>query len=347
MTDPFPAQSSILAAEALATRLLPQYDLALPLRCRFFHRGDNDTYLVDTVDTGPAGDPPDPRRPNAPARCVLRVYRRGKHPLEEVQAEVAILQALHRAGIPVAPAIARRDGRTVTTLPALEGRRHAVLFDFAAGTLAGFQMTPHQSAHYGQAVARMHDAFDRLPGTFARPQLDLEALLERPIRRLAAFLPHRLHELSELRTLVTHLRRKLERLPRSRPHYGLCHGDLHKRNVLFAAGDAPTILDFDCTAYGWRAYDLAVLLWSTALQGMGTTLWEHYLRAYQETRPLSAAELEAVPAFVAARDLWAMGVEIGRVLDGAVGAGQLPDPYWERRFATLREWASTSGIGPP
>ena len=76
-----------------------------------------------------------------------------------------------------------------------------------------------------------------------------------------------------LRPLAAHLRRTFEALPRTPPHYGLCHGDLHKRNVLFGDDDGPSILDWDCAGYG-RAYDVAVLLWSTALQGLGTGLWD-------------------------------------------------------------------------
>jgi hypothetical protein len=78
--DPFPAQRSILSAEALAAHVLPQYDVSPPLRCEFLQQGDNDTYLVYTGS--PGGDAPDAR-----VRHVLRVYRRGKHPLPAVEAE--------------------------------------------------------------------------------------------------------------------------------------------------------------------------------------------------------------------------------------------------------------------
>ena len=63
------------------------------------------------------------------------------------------------------------------------------------------------------------------------------------------------------------------------------------------------LLDFDCASDGWRAYDLAVLLWSTALRGMGDGVWELFAAASQARRPLLPAELAAVPRFVAARHL--------------------------------------------
>lgn len=112
--------------------------------------------------------------------------------------------------------------------------------------------------------------------------------------------------------------------------------------------NAPAILDWDGTGYGWRAYDLAVLLWSTALQGLGTALWDAYIAGYQEPqepygypegRPLTEAELAAVPHFVAARHIWVMGVEMGHVLDGTWGVGRIDDRWLDCHLSTLSRWA--------
>jgi hypothetical protein len=39
-----------------------------------------------------------------------------------------------------------------------------------------------------------------------------------------------------------------------------------------------------------------------------------------------------------------MGVEVGRVLDGAAGRGPLPDHYWDRRLAALHAWCDSAGL---
>jgi Ser/Thr protein kinase RdoA (MazF antagonist) len=336
--DPFPAQRSIVSAAALAARLLPRYDLPPPVRCELLQQGDNDTYLVRTGAPG---------LPDALARRILRVYRLGKHSRAAVEAEVALLDTLHASGVAVAPAVRQRDGAAVATLEAPEGPRHAVLFAFAPGDLAGFGMTLSQARRYGQEVARLHAAADVAPGRFDRRPLDLEALLDRPLAHLDVRLAHRPRDAATLRALAERLRGRLAALPRTGPQWGLCHGDLHKRNVVFAAGDAPTILDFDCAGAGWRAYDLAVFLWSTAMQGgLGTALWDRYLEGYLELRPLGPAERDAVPAFVAARDLWTMGGEAGHVEAGAAGCGPLSDSYWDRRLAALQAWCAAAGLGP-
>jgi Ser/Thr protein kinase RdoA (MazF antagonist) len=244
-----------------------------------------------------------------------------------------------RSGVPVAPALARRDGALITELRAPEGPRHAVLFAFAGGELAGFEMTPEQSHRYGRAVARLHAVADGAPRTFPRPRLDLAFLLDRPLRLLEERFGHRRADVGAVQSLAAHLRRSLAALPRTAPEWGLCHGDLHKRNVLFGPRDEPTILDWDGVGYGWRAYDLAVLLWSTVLQGLGPGLWDAYLRGYQERRRLSEPELGAVPAFVAVRHVWVMGVELGHVLDGTWGVGRVGDRWLDRHLATLGGWA--------
>ncbi|MDQ3701713.1 MAG: phosphotransferase, partial [Chloroflexota bacterium] len=272
MTRFFPAQSSILDAAALAARILPLYDLPPPLSCRLLQAGDNDTYLVH------AGGPTSPER----RRYALRVYRHAKHSAREIQGEVDVLALMARSGIAVAPAIAQRDGSCIGELNAPEGTRYAVLFAFAGGALAGFDMTPEQSHRYGQQVARLHAVVDAAPETFPRPSIDLSFLLDRPLDRLSQSFPHRQGEVSAVRSLARHLRKTLEALPATAPQFGLCHGDLHKRNVLFDERNEPIILDWDCAGYGWRAYDVAVLLWSTALQGLGTALWDAYLAGYQE-----------------------------------------------------------------
>ena len=172
MSDPFPAQSSILSADALAAHLLTRYDLPPPLRCRLLQPGDNDTYLVEA-----GGDTRAPVGASSNAtRYALRVYRHGKRTAAEVQTEVDVLALMAQSGVPVAPALPQSDGTHLTELRAPEGPRHAVLFAFAAGALAGFELTPEQSHRYGRAVARLHAVGDAAPQPFPRHHID-EAFL--------------------------------------------------------------------------------------------------------------------------------------------------------------------------
>ncbi len=66
--------------------------------------------------------------------------------------------------------------------------------------------------------------------------------------------------------------------------------------------------DFDCGGFGYRAYDLAVFLWSTQIEEQELLRWTPFFQAYQEIRPLNALDIAAIPLFLYARYIWHMGV---------------------------------------
>ena len=74
----FPVQRSLLSEDALAERVLSKYDLPAPLTCRFWHRGINDAYLVQSEGK----------------QWVLRVAPAGWWPPEELAAELDVLHFL-------------------------------------------------------------------------------------------------------------------------------------------------------------------------------------------------------------------------------------------------------------
>jgi len=71
--------------------------------------------------------------------------------------------------------------------------------------------------------------------------------------------------------------------------------------------DAWALLDFEYAGYGWRVFDIATFF-SNQLTQRGRSehtrgLLDTFLDGYQSERPLSAAELVALPAFVTLRQL--------------------------------------------
>src|SRR5579871_2733512 len=116
MSAIFPTTYSTLSAEALAAFVTEKYQLP-GLHGQFLTRGVGDTYLLQNGDT----------------KYILRVYRASHRNLEQIKAEVALLQALHQFGVSVARPISDHTGATIQTLHAAEGERHAVLFTYAPG----------------------------------------------------------------------------------------------------------------------------------------------------------------------------------------------------------------------
>lgn len=76
---------------------------------------------------------------------------------------------------------------------------------------------------------------------------------------------------------LTDLADRLHRLVSHRAgalSWGVCHGDCHGFNARFGPDGAATLFDFDDGGQGWRAYDLAVFLWSArAFAPQRRALW--------------------------------------------------------------------------
>ncbi len=328
--DWFPVQRSILAGTALADRILAHYDLPQPVTCQLYSNYANSIYRVQ------AGD----------ERFWLRIYNYGEFSYQEIEAEVAVLNQLAAYDIPATRVVQSRTGQFIYTLQAPEGERYCVLTTHAPGRAPRREITSDQAAAYGSAVGRLHQSLDQLPQRYERPQLDLNNLLDEPLAYLQPVLAHRPEDWRFLTQAASWLRIHLSNLPTANPIYGLCHGDLHKANVLFELTGGLTLIDWDCLGYGWRAYDLAVLRWSigpaVGAEGIGeprlSQVWESYRCGYQDHRPLTTAETAALPLFVAVRQIRVLGWDVQRALDGRLGVWLLNDEHFDHHLGLLRQW---------
>jgi Ser/Thr protein kinase RdoA (MazF antagonist) len=324
-TAVFPAVHTVLSSDALVSRVVARYDLGAVAWCRLHNRGMTDTYLVET----------------ASGRYVLRVYRAGWRTDADVHYELDALLHLHRAGVPVSHPLADRDGAFMHGVQAPEGRRQVVLFTYAPGVPNGELPRGPRSDYpylYGRGVATIHAATDGFTSPHPRVALDLAELIDRPMESIRPLVEHRTEDWQYLVGLSRALHERAERLPLAALETGFCHGDFHGGNC-HVDGDVLTFFDFDCCGPGWRAYDLAVCLWSNVVRGKPRTAarrWREFLRGYREVRPLARANLEALPLFVAARHLWIMGLHAasGRYR----GYSKLGAGYFKRETHFLRAW---------
>ena len=296
-------ESSVLAARGLLDTVLSRYQLPEPVRCNFFRQGMNDTYVVH------AGQ----------ARYYLRVYSANLRTQSEIEAEVSMLRFLRDQGIPVSCPIARKDGLFLTALRAPEGLRYACLFTNAPGRPV--DGAPDKIRRLGQLAGRLHQALDKMPAQ-DRSDLDLSCLVDKPLESLRRFIGPQDEDYEYLSEVSTVLGSKIhELLPASGPQYGYCHGDLHGSNVRIEQDGEMTLFDFDCYGRSWRAYDLAVYLWSTnksigwseeAVDEAENAL-QTLMDGYGEARPPMAEELEAIKTFVPLRHLWTLGLTVQEV----------------------------------
>jgi Ser/Thr protein kinase RdoA (MazF antagonist) len=318
---------SNLRASSLAEHVLSKYALGVIVRCRLHSRGLNDTYKVESKP----GD-----------AYFLRVYRAGWRSREAIETEIEILLHLAQQNVNVAAPVSRVDGQFLTPMDCVEGRRWAVLFRAAPGKEPGRKAyTEGLAAIYGETAAAIHSAADSFKGSPRRPELDLEHLLERPLRFLTSEMAHRPEDTAYLEGLGTRLRSRIAGT--SDLEIGFCHGDFHGGNAC-EKDNAFTFFDFDCCGWGYRAYDLAVFPWAFAIDESATerieAMGRSFLQGYMQHRKLGDNDIDAIPAFVAVRQIWLLGLHMG--IGDRFGWGWINDEYFDRQLKVLRDWEKSS-----
>jgi Ser/Thr protein kinase RdoA (MazF antagonist) len=326
-----PATDSTLCAHALREQVLPLYDLGEISSCRLHHRGLNDTYKVESGQ----GD-----------AHFLRIYRAGWRSRDEITTEIAVLLHLAQEQARVSTPVSRKDGEALTPLDCAEGRRWAAVFTGAPGN----EVDPkgyydELAAQYGATVATLHCAADSFDGRPTRPALDVAALLDRPLHLLTSAMARRPGDAAYLNGLGDRLRQRIEGM--AGLEIGFCHGDCHGGNACESKG-AFTFYDFDCCGWGYRAYDLAVFPWAFAVRQSATerieAMGRAFLKGYARRRALGAADVDAIAAFVAIRQIWLAGLYIG--LGDRFGWGWMNDRYFDQQLKVLRNW-ETSWLSRP
>lgn len=322
----FPAVWSVLAGDALAEQVVSRYPVGETVTCDFIRSGLNDTYRVR----------------DGLSCYYLRVYVHGWRELHDIEAEVDLLNHLHAHGLLVSYPIATRDGEYILPLRACEGLRHAVLFSAAEGQVR--EESDHRSYVCGGLAARIHSCADRLARPPERLHIDHELLLHAPLRSLRPLLAHRPKDYDYLSDIARSLETRVDGLlSKDAPEYGICHGDLNRGNIHFRDDDTPTVFDFDCFGYGWRAYDLGVygwqladFAWSKAAKTNRTRRWRLFLKGYEEHRTLTGAEHGAVKLFPPIRQIWNMGLHARNAERS--GRGGRTDEVFDWSIKFIRDW---------
>lgn len=284
---------STLSATAIRRAIGLQYEFSGRLDCVFFNRGVSDTYLLSC----------DGRR------FALKLHRANWRSQEAILAEIDALSHFGHKGVEVAMPIRRKDGNWLTEVPAPEGRRLAVLFEWAPGQTPTYTDAQH-CLKYGRLVARLHLAGDSLTSSKYRPKMDADYLLKYPMSRVASRLPESPSVQKRFEELCTHILNRLNEAETQLKDWGFCHGDIYPNNAC-VDGDTLTLFDFDFCGSGWRIYDLATYRWEARRQGVEDNAWEPFIRGYCEIRPGGSDSLEFIGLFMAIRHIWTAAHWVG------------------------------------
>ena len=324
-------QDSTLSPEAIASRLLPAYELPAGASCSFHEKGICDTYRVAS----------------GRGSLYLKVYRSRRRGLGDVSEEVRLLLHLHSDGVPVAVPIARADGEYVNELIAPEGKRYSVLFSAAEGELDD-RGSKDRIRAFGEVVGRMHRSCDSFRLPYDRPELDMEHLIDASIPAIAGIMEHRPGDLDLIRGIAEDCRQLPLLKTRSSPEFGICHGDLHGGDVAYDGGNNPTLFDFDSSGCGWRALDIGVypasVDWmdlSDEKERVRRDRLDTFLDGYTRIRDLSEDELTAIRRTPPIRHIFLMGFVL-RYTALWTGTHWADESFIDWHMDWFREWRRRS-----
>lgn len=290
-----PTRHQLRRVAQLARHALSLYGLPPDSEVRLLNYSENATYLV----TPPA---PAPRR-------VLRINRPGYHPRAHLVSELAWIQALRRdTSVLTAEPLPGLDGEFIQHVwhPAVPEPRNCVLMDFLPGAEPDESNRVAAFALLGEVTAQLHrHAAAWRPATpILRHRWDFDAMLgERPLwgrwqDGLGMTPALRRH----LARAIAVLRPRIESLGTGRARFGLVHADLRAANLLVQEGRV-AVIDFDDCGSSWFIYDLAAALSFIETHPDVPACIDAWLSAYTRHRPLSRAEIAAIPSFILLRRL--------------------------------------------
>ncbi|MES5047193.1 phosphotransferase [Rhizobium nepotum] len=224
----------------------------------------------------------------------LRLYRSFGRPLEQITAEVSLLTLFpENAFVAVSRPVSTTDGAYVIELGWNGEQRHACLFQSAEGEQIELSNAAHME-RFGASIANLHLVMPAVIDGEVR-ELDPIAIVHDALRALREvpqsgevvdaigdeYLPSLLH--LDLGGLVS----------------GICHGDPWAGNARFQ-NSKTVFFDFDDFGHGPFVLDLSTAAWHFAHEEstQSDAVTKALIAGYEQVRPLSVAELEALPLFI-------------------------------------------------
>lgn len=158
-------------------------------------------------------------------------------------------------------------------------------------------------------LATLHDFSERYtpPPNFDLPRLDWNGLFGEagvyPLHNLqAAFSQDQQAIMAASARVVAAAMRSLSQEPQ---HFGLIHGDLLSKNILFHEAQIAA-LDFEYAGWGYYLYDLAPLLWQLKSRDDYQQLADAFWLQYSGLRPAAQPFAHLLETFIAARQIASM-----------------------------------------
>jgi len=325
--NPFPAQYSTLSATALADFIEKTYGFK-PITCRLLTKNVSDTYLIN----------------NAATRYILKIYRHSYRPLNEIKAEVELLNFLKDGDIPVSYPIRDLSGNEIQSFDAAEGIRFGILFSYAIGKVA---LIPDddQLRIIGRNIAAMHNITSACKLRHDRPVYDVDTTLKRPLKLIADRFSDMPDENAALQDLSDKVIKKLKQFDTSGFSYGYCHYDLLPKNFHFDEDNRITFFDFDWAGKGFLVNDLMTFYiqlfflvhFQMLTRAEADRCFAVLIGAYREKRAISEPELQAIPCLGVMFFIFGFGFYEENFDDFSISF--LTPKFIKERVDLIKKWA--------
>ncbi len=294
----FPAEVTVLSSSALGRYLDREYFPHAPLRCRLFWRSIHDVYTATTKSD----------------LYFFKVYRQGLRSREEIQSEVDLLNCLQTSGIRAVRPVARQDGSYIGQFETENGVRYGVLYtSVGVRNFDQVEETDQTNAKLGRYLASIHAAWDQSSMAIRRWNLDAGSFVDESIKAVREFSNVHALDVGFLEEVARKVKEKLTGLSRTKPQFGVCHGDFYSGNVRLDADDNPVLFDFDFCGNGWRAYDTSMYAFPFTM-GCDPAAFEkraqrreQFLNGYNQVRTMSEDEVRSVALFIPFRRIFNIG----------------------------------------
>lgn len=283
----FPTQYSVLQASAIRDVIEIKYGYA-EVDCRLLIHNVGDTYILSSEKD----------------KYILKIYRDSHRNLDEIKAEVELLNILYDNGAKVARPLKDLSGESIQVFNAAEGIRHGVLFAYAYGIVES-DMSTQQLETVGREMALIHNISSSIELSFPRKEYDLETIIIRPLKRIKSDFKDMDEEYQYLTKTCDKVMKGIKAFDLDKFSYGYCHYDYLPKNFHFKDDGSITFFDFDFAGKGHLVNDLAAFYAHFFLQVMFNKMtqveadraFEVFIKSYRNVRPLSDEELSAIPYF--------------------------------------------------
>jgi Ser/Thr protein kinase RdoA (MazF antagonist) len=274
-------------------------------------------------------------------KFILRIGHSGRRSPDLIRGEVDWINYLAAGGAPVAKAILSANGNLVEPLADGEGEEFlcTAFVHAPGGEVRREQINERLFRNYGRLLGRMHALaknYQVSNPAWKRYKWDSPenntAERQMPAKEELA--------LEKLHQVLAHL----HSLPRDREGYGMIHQDAHPGNFFVDDGYNITLFDFDDCVYGHFIYDIAMVLFYTAINETNPVEFTErfmpiFLAGYQEENRLDPCWLAELPHFMKLRE-----IDLFAAIHFSYEDGDNPDHPWCARYMQGRRQRIEGGV---